>query len=548
MRRIDIENKTIKIRMGDFAYDASLVRALKAIPFAVFRSVPEKAWFLPLDEAPMAASLGNLFGFEVADPVQHLADLALQEKRKESEQNASALAALGDLSAPLPNGRILFEHQRAGAQKLIESGRHILADEMGLGKTLTSLITALGYQRAFGWQIVVLTTVSVRPGWYQEAEGINAPIEAHSWAKVPDPPERDFILIADEAHYAQSLTSQRTQRFLELARRARRVFALTGTPMKNGQPVNLFPLLLACRHRLARDKKYFEERYCSAQLVKRQVKKNGKKKEVTTRDVRGASNLKELHNLTRDIILIRKKAQCLDLPPKTRQLRQVEASLDAARHYNEVIAAKRDELQLLVARGKFPEESQALVMLGAIRQAASAVKIVTALEIAEQAVEEGGQIVLFTEFLATAHAIFEAAKSAKLRPEILTGATKADDRKPIVDRFQNGDSKVFIGTIKAGGVGITLTKASTIVLVDRAWTPGDNFQAEDRCHRISQHWPVTAIWLQYGGLDHRIDSLILKKQERIDLVLEGKRKTMRGVQQSITSSAGELLREITREQ
>ncbi|MGE0131892.1 MAG: DEAD/DEAH box helicase [Blastocatellales bacterium] len=552
MKRIEIENKRIKVitSNGDGDYDSTLVRVLKAIPGAAFRTVPERAWFLPLSEVVAAASIGNLFGFDVAAPVRQLAELAREEKKRESEQNAQALAALGDLSSPLPNGRTLFKHQREGAQILIETSYHICADEMGLGKTMQSLVAAKGYQLAHGWRVVVVAPVSLRANWYAEAEGVGVTIEVHSWAKVPDPPDCDFILLADEAHYAQSFTSQRGQRFLALAERARRVFPMTGTPMKNGLPINMLPLLMAARHRLARNRKHFEERYCGAQLVKRKKKgaKGNKASDFNTyREVKGAKNLKELHAFTRDVILRRTKVECLDLPAKTRILREVEASAEAVREYLSVIAAKRNELDLLIKQGKFPEESQALVMLGAIRQAASKVKIDAALEIAEEVTEEDGQIVLFTEYLATAQTLFQRTREAKMRPELLTGATKPQDRQAVVDRFQSRKSNVFIGTIGAGGVGITLTQASTVALVDRAWTPGDNFQAEDRSHRIGQHWPVTVIWLQYGKLDFRIDDLILKKQERIDLVLEGGRQTMRGASGSIISDARKFLTEITEE-
>ncbi|KAB0238284.1 DEAD/DEAH box helicase [Microcystis aeruginosa EAWAG127a] len=67
------------------------------------------------------------------------------------------------------------------------------------------------------------------------------------------------------------------------------------------------------------------------------------------------------------------------------------------------------------------------------------------------------------------------------------GKRNRKNRQAIVDRFQAGTSKIFIGTIKAGGVGLTLTAANQVILVDRPWTPGDADQAEDRCYRIGQN-------------------------------------------------------------
>jgi SNF2 family DNA or RNA helicase len=76
-------------------------------------------------------------------------------------------------------------------------------------------------------------------------------------------------------------------------------------------------------------------------------------------------------------------------------------------------------------------------------------------------------------------------------------------------------------------VGITLTKAQTVLLVDRPWTPGDCYQAEDRCHRIGQTSRVLAVWLQWDDVDRAVDQLLDEKSDRIDTVLHGRRVTLR---------------------
>ena len=100
-------------------------------------------------------------------------------------------------------------------------------------------------------------------------------------------------------------------------------------------------------------------------------------------------------------------------------------------------------------------------------------------------------------------------------------------------------SKIFIGTIKAGGVGLTLTAANQVILVDRPWTPGDADQAEDRCYRIGQKNTVNAYWIQLGMIDEAIDTLLAEKRDRIELVLKGKRKTLHGL-----SKPSELAKEL----
>src|SRR5690606_24192000 len=82
---------------------------------------------------------------------------------------------------------------------------------------------------------------------------------------------------------------------------------------------------------------------------------------------------------------------------------------------------------------------------------------------------------------------------------IFTGDTKDSERKEIIRDFQAGDRRVFAGTIQAGGVGITLTAASTVVFLDRGWSPAINEQAEDRLHRIGQKNAVQVIDMMAKG-------------------------------------------------
>src|SRR3990167_1411832 len=173
------------------------------------------------------------------------------------------VAALEQALEAFPDARLtasLYAHQDAGARWLVERRRAIVADDMGLGKTREALAAAL----ALGHRILVVGPAGLRVNWLREAEAAGAQIEYWSWAKVPAPPECRYTLIADEAHYAQNFKAQRTKRFLALAERAEAVFPLTGTPLKNGRPANLYPLLVAVRHEIARDRRAYEVRYCAA--------------------------------------------------------------------------------------------------------------------------------------------------------------------------------------------------------------------------------------------------------------------------------------------
>lgn len=201
-------------------------------------------------------------------------------------------------------------------------------------------------------------------------------------------------------------------------------------------------MLLACKHPLAEDRREYELYFCAAEY--RDI---GKK---TLWDNTGSAHLEELSKKTADVILRRTKKECLDLPPKIRQLRPVELSKLAQAIYDETFETLRKTYLERIKNKQISSGGEALVMFGQIRQAASIAKVESAIEIAQQVLEQGDQIVLFTEFVQSAQQLHLA-----LDGEILTGETDIDQRQAIVDRFQSGESKVFVGTIKAGGVGLT---------------------------------------------------------------------------------------------
>lgn len=328
---------------------------------------------------------------------------------------------------------------------------------------------------------------------------------------------------------------------------------MTGTPIKNGRPINLYPLLFAVNHPLADDKWEYERHYCNAHQ-----KSIGRQ---TVWDNTGAAHLDELAEKTEDVILRRTKQQCLtELPDKTRLLERAELDTKLASEYQETVQLLvedyrrrancrkfKDSLSILfkaqslkvwlswvLAYNPVSSEAEALATINILRKVGSEFKVDSAVTLAEELLEQGQQVVIFTEFVESAKAI-----ASKLDGLLLTGDTKPEERQGLVDKFQVGENKVFVGTIKAGGVGITLTAASNVILVDRAWTPGDCEQAEDRCHRLGQQNAVFATWLQLGNIDQAIDDLLIQKQQRIELVLKGKRKTLQGI-----NSASDLAKEL----
>lgn len=487
--------------------DANLVRVLET-----FKEYP---W--ELDEH-VAAKI-NYLKAEQAAATQAKIDTA-----NAKSESICQLIANAKLDRPLKNGWMLRNYQREGAEWLLTHSTKgmyaggILADDMGTGKTIQALAAAHAMQQATGCAVLVICPVSLTENWYREAGYVGVEIECFSWAKVPLPlATQKFIVIADEAHAIQTSTSSRTKKFVALTAPDNCIgrWLLTGTPMKNARPMNLLPLLQVVNHPLVADKWEFMKRYCNARQ-----KSVGSK---TFWDFTGSSYLQELSELTTDIILRRTKKDVLsELPPKQRINIGVDLTDAEAKIYRREIESAVESYRDRAAAGEVDPDAEALVTLNILRKTGSMAKVPSVIDRVQELLESGQQVVIFTEFLESAHALHQA-----LGGELLTGETK--DRQGLVDRFQSGESKVFVGTIKAGGVGITLTAASNLILVDRPWTPGDCHQSEDRIHRMGQQNAAIIYWMQLGEIDKAIDSLIHEKTERIDLVLKGKRKTLRGL-------------------
>lgn len=532
------------------------------------------AAFPTLDKSPaVEAQLTNLAELIVAEKRRQAAAEA-----KQYEGYAAKLAKLGDLTKPI-NGRTPMEHQVSGIQFLLKRDYAIVADDMGLGKTFTALMAA----KAYDLPVIVICPKSLMQNWLREAAIVELPIEVYSWSKICDRPAGPFVLIADEVHYAKTygyyttdkktgapkvVGTRRTADFLNLASGAAACFALSGTPVKNGRPAELFPLLMAIRHPLSANKKGYEKRYCNARATR-----------FSQWDTTGATWLKELHTKIEPYTLYRTKDECLDLPAKNRVFAPADISEADWKAYETEFARMRAEyeaklqakeaeaeaLRLAVLnlaaemRGMTPDQmaeaeakieemeaarnklnnarnADAVVLLTHLRKAGATAKAGDAIERTRQLIEAGQSVVIYTNFVDTAHRL-----GRELECEVIDGAAK--DRQGIVDRFQSGQHKAIVIT-SAGGVGITLTAATNIILLDRPWTPGDAEQAEDRIYRIGQTKKVTAFWLQSGKVDEKIDSALVQKAKQAKVIMTG--KSVSGAQRapSIADIAADILAEV----
>lgn len=545
-RRVEIKDGRVLV---EFPYDAAVVEIVKEIArkFGARRAYQpeEKLWLLPLESSSEVRNFLYAHGFAMSADFNAQADATDKIQSVDMAFAAACIEASKDgLEAqPFDGGKVLYEHQQFAVREALELQRLIIADDMGLGKTLETLMAAKIIKETTGANVVVIAPASLLTNWHREAAMVGLKISVYSWAKIPEASyfHGDYVLIADEAHYAQNPKSQRTQAFWALAldERCRACYPLTGTPMKNAQPANLFPLLKAIRHPLAKVKSSFETRYCNAQRREFRNKKTGKV--VRFWDNSGASHIEELREKVGRHLLRRRKVDCLDLPAKTRIVKRAEISAEAESvfkakfreaekaYHRRVEIGKGIEAQAvregwtkertkdeMKAAGGVTEEAEALATLTFLRKASSEAKVESTIADCEEILEQGGQPIVFVMFRETAAVI---ANHFKVTP--LIGETPKEVRQRIVDDFQAGRQRVFVGSIAAGGVGLTLTASNHVILHDRPLTPGDAEQAEDRAHRIGQNWPVTASWPQAFEVDEQIDELLVDKIARIAKGIDG---------------------------
>lgn len=529
---ITIERGRIYVR---FNYRADMVRRVREI--ADLHNVRKpfndttKAWSLPL-----RAALDISGAFPELPAPEEFGLLVINqqveaEERAERERQAVAMIAdnIGLVREALPCGKEMRDYQIEGAEWMARIRYGILADDMGLGKTMQSLVAAKVIRKAIGTATVCIVPANKISDWEQESDDVGVKPYIHSWSKQPDPEKvrRPFTLIADEAHYAQNLASLRTQNFLELARLADAVFLLTGTPMRNKKATNLFPLLVAIRHPLARNKSKYETRYCGARST-----------DWSKWVADGATNLPELRDHVRPYLKRRLKKDCLSLPPKTRVLEECELTKAQKETFFEKFeAAQRKYREKKVERilqleqtariekwqpGKLQHHvkmqngADATAILGQIRLAASIAKVPSAIEMAESVIEQDGQAIVFTAFRDTAIQI-----AHHFDTNAFVGGLSKDMQDRLKSEFQAGKTKIITGTLDSLGTGHNLTAANTVILMDRPLTPGDAEQAEDRAYRFGTKWPVTAYWLRAFKVCVAVDELLGVKQGVIDVVVNG---------------------------
>ncbi len=502
---IDYDKKTNKILLC-VSHNTEVYLRVRNTPTAKFE--PDlKAWSMAGDFAFYVAGAFP----ELKQSTAFLEKIAdINTRKLEIQKFHDEVATVVDFSKPFGT-RTLFAHQIEGVNHILRNEKSIIAADLGTGKSTMALV-AMSLTRL---PIHVIAPVSLQENWKREAAILNITIDKLMPASnIGEPPDTAFAFICDEVHLMQNLMANRTKKFLNYASKASFMSLLSGTPIKNGRPENIYPLLVAIRHPIAFNKDFFYTRYCKAV-------RNKWRKRVT----KGGANLLELHNTISDKMFIKQKADCLDLPPKSRILTIAEPSDQEQGMFDLIFKALQDRYYKRLRAGTIKENSEALVILSQVRHAASWAKVSTTTRIVEELVKENRPVVIFINYKDSAEAL-KSELEVLCPTTILTSDITPIERDIRVQDFQAGKYKAIICTFGTGGVGITLTAASDVILVDRPWAPGEALQSEDRVHRIGTVNPVMSIWIQQHQVDKKIDALLLEKQKNVSEVMLGTRDTI----------------------
>lgn len=404
-------------------------------------------------------------------------------------------------------------HQKEAIQKLVENKKFILADDMGLGKTTSTIIAALETKSK---KVLIICPATLKINWKREienysdrsiyiAEGKNFSTD-HDFVIINydilknfhDPKNRSEsliekanfdLVIIDEAHYIKNAQAQRTKLINDIVKKVDRLWLLTGTPMTS-RPIDYYNLLSLSDSPVAKNWMAYVIRYCSGYQFK-----VGNRK---VWNVMGSSNLDELRDRTSSTILRRLKEDVLDLPEKI--ITPVYLRLKS-KEYEEVMGEYYNWYE------KNPEESKSLTVqftkLTKVRQIIANEKISQTIELAENMLEQDKKVIIFCNFTESLNKIVEHFGKSAVKVD---GSMNKNERQFSVDQFQeNPKVKVFVGNIKAAGVGLTLTSGEAVIMNDLSFLPSDHSQAEDRAYRIGQK---NNVLVYYPIFENTIEGMI----------------------------------------
>lgn len=486
-------------------------------------------------EVPIARGLGLIQDSELFDPQDSFKSFLKEIEAPDHHE------------APVPEEleETLRSYQITGYKWMKTLASHgfggILADDMGLGKTIqaiTFILSELTAIRESGKPVLVVCPSAVTYNWQSEvckfAKSVQAIImdgkPAERIQKQKAALEADVlitsypILLQDEKWYTKqqfhTVFFDEAQSFKNPATRTARIaakiqakyrFALTGTPIENS----------------------LEELWSIFHVVFPELFGSVKDYSELSR--------KQIARRARPFMLRRTKADVLhELPGKTESIERSELLPEQKKLYGAYLAKLRhDTFRHLDQETKRKNKIRILAGITRLRQicchpglfvegyTGRSAKLDQLLEILEEADQRGRRVLVFSQFTSMLGLIGGDLARSGRDFFYLDGSTPAAERLDLCNRFNEGECNLFLISLKAGGTGLNLTGADTVILYDTWWNPAVESQAADRAHRMGQEREVQVIKLvAKGTIEEKINELQEKKRALINEVVENADETM----------------------
>ena len=435
----------------------------------------------------------------------------------------------------------LMNFQKEGLDFLLKSsGNALLADEMGLGKTVQTLSYVSTEKQTF--PVLIVAPLVTLNNWEREIEKFlkkksrngrilesNSPsVTLIRTGKSKELPKTDIYVInyelllkrsgdleqvgirtivCDEVHNLRSKTTQKYKAVKKLAAlpTVQYRIGLSGTPIYN-RGSEIWPIIDILKPGLLGSFKEFCEYFCYV---------NDKGKAIVLENKRASLR----NELQKHVMLRRKKADVLkELKDKVRYKEVIASDTDYYLEELDKIWKKLEDEQK-EAQTEFSKSASYHRAIQSERQIAGVAKLPHVINFVKNIMEIEESVVVFCHHKVIHKLLHESLQ--EFSPVSIIGGQTDSTRQDQIDKFQKGESKLMIAGIRAGNVGINLTKAKYVIFAELDWSPAIHRQAEDRLHRIGQKNTVFAYYLIGNGtLDDHVASILVDKSYEIDAIMD----------------------------
>jgi len=397
----------------------------------------------------------------------------------------------------------LYLHQKEALEFAINAKYSICSLDMGLGKSAVALALA----ESIGGHVLIVVPAFLRRNWQNEIEKFvseEVEIEVVSYSSLNKLILADYsTIICDEAHYLKTHTTNRTKLLHEIVKATKPdyLMLLTGTPLKNRVP-EFWSLLQLCYYggSYSPFKPFFMlyYKFCNTFSNERTFEI----KRVPIVRFEGVKNVERLKELIKPVLFRKRASEVLDLPESS------EINVQGPK------CSKQLEKDLIEAFERFEQDHKDPAYMS-LKRANAVSKTATTIKLAKDMLDQGEQVVIFTDHVSSCETIAEAFKK-----KAITGKMKADNRALLVERFEAKKDQIIVATIGSLSTGVNLVSSNKMIFNDVPFVPADLDQAKARIRRIGQDKKCFYYYIVSSETDNKLLDMLKRKNRDISKVIK----------------------------